>query len=93
MLPVKYFVEQESESIVAALGIVSSFAVPLQEVEDREVSGILPLAEIVMDLDPSVPWLMVAVPSTALTQSVPMVSCFVTLVLLPPMLMANVPVP
>ena len=74
--------------------MVSSFAVPLQEVDDNEVSGILPVPDIVIDFVPSVLWLTVAVADTAVTQSLSvMVITFDALVFTPFIVIANEPVP
>jgi hypothetical protein len=48
-----------AEDIVDALGITSSVARPEQDVEVRVVSGIEPVAEMVMVFVPSVSWLTV----------------------------------
>jgi hypothetical protein len=92
IFPLKYFVAQERESMVDALGMVSSTAVPLTAVDESEVPGILPDADILIAFEPSVLWLTDTVPSTAFTQDPSViVSTLDSLVFDPLIVMENVP--
>jgi hypothetical protein len=84
----------DTYDIVDALGIVSSLAVPLQDVAVNVVPGILPVADIVIDFVPSELWFTVLVADTAVTQSASViVKVFEVLVFVPSMVMENDPVP
>jgi hypothetical protein len=84
----------DAEVMEDALGMVSSFAVPDTLVEVRDVSGMLPEADMVIDFEPSELWLTVTVPSTTFTQALSvMVTVLVTLVFVPLIVIENVPVP
>jgi hypothetical protein len=77
-----------------ALGIVSRVARPEQDVDVSVVSGIEPVAEMVMVFDPSLPWLTVFVAVIASTHALSvMVKYSDTLCLSPSIVMEKLPVP
>jgi hypothetical protein len=89
-----FSVTSDTYDIVDDLGIVSSFAVPPQDVEDSVVCGMLPVAEIVIDFVPSELWSIVLDADTAATHPFPViVKVLDALVLVPSMVMEKEPVP